>query len=290
MFFENRRTLQAEIIQDSVWQVGDLNIQALSFRGESHHSKRPDAVEFDAYVCSPVNYSEPLPAFVLLGGLITGREAIQTISQDQDLARRGVFFTLNYPYSGPARFQGLQILPYIPNIRQALFDGVEAVRMAADYLWRTASVDTNRIILIGVSLGAFYAVDAGALDRRFAAVMAFMGGGNLRTLLDCNLRFGGHLKSRILSTPAAALAALLIRPVEPLRLVEQISPRPYIQVSAQNDAQIPHANSMALFEAAREPKNLIWIEAPHLKPGMDDLIKQIIQIADRELQRCGILP
>jgi hypothetical protein len=287
-FFEKRRCHDVKTTLCEERREPGIILQSLKFQAGKDLSKSSE-IEFDAYLCKPEHITSPQPAFILLGGLVTGREAIQEVARRPEAAQRGVFFTLDYPYHGPATFEGLQILPHLPAIRKAVFDGVEAVRLAVDYLERQPGVDPRRILLLGVSLGSFYSIAAGAVDSRPAAVMAFMAGGDLCSLLSHNLQRGGYVKPALLSAPLAALAAMLIRPLEHLNLVGRISPRPYIQISAENDTQVPLANARELYEAAADPRSLVWIKAPHLKPGMEDVIDQLFTVADQELIKLGVL-
>lgn len=288
-FFEKRRSGAFEVRVDSLWHEGGLILQSLRIEGRRNRDGSGRSVAFNAFSSRPADRSAPLPAFVLMVGIRTGRDAIRLIASRPEIAGMGMFLTLDYPYEGPKSFKGLQIVPHLPRIRRALFDGVEAARLAIDYLERQPGVDPRRIILLGGSVGAFYVVDAGALDPRPAAVVAFMGGGRLRSLLDWNLRQGGRLNSRALSAPIAWFAALLIRPLEPVRLVGQISPKPYIQVSATRDERIPRANALALYAAARDPRKLVWIPALHVLPNREEVIEQLMVLAREELDALGLL-
>jgi dienelactone hydrolase len=288
-FFEKRRSRGFSAQVDSTWHEGGLILQSLRIEGSRNADGSGPVVAFDAFSCRPDSISEHLPAFVLMGGIRTGRDAISLISLRPEIASMGIFLTLDYPYEGPKSFKGLQILPHISRIRRALFDGVEATRLSIDYLERQPGVDTQRIILLGGSVGAFYVVDAGAVDPRPAAVVAFMGGGRFVSLLDWNLRHGGHVSSRIVSAPLAWFTALLIRPLEPTRLVEHISPIPYIQVNATEDERIPETSAQALYDASRSPREMVWIPAMHVLPHRDEIIEQLMMVARRELSELGLL-
>lgn len=288
-FFENRRSDTSEFDVQSTWRKAGVLISALRIEGRRNVGKFVHTVEFDAYYSVPEEPEEPVPAFLLVGGLETGRDAIRVISERPEIARMGAFITLNYPYSGKIYFDRLEFVKSVPAIKRALYDGVEAIRLALDFLETQENVDPDRIILLGVSLGAFYVVNAGGVDDRPAAVMSFMGGGNLRSLLEWNLRRGGHVKSRWLSVPAAYIGAWMIKPMEPLNLVGGISPSHYIQVSARNDHMIPEKCALSLFGAANEPCSLVWMPAPHVMPGMEDIIDQMVEIAWDELSRRGLL-
>ncbi|MFO7767668.1 MAG: hypothetical protein R6W82_01745 [bacterium] len=291
-FFTARRSVRWEARIDSTWQEGPLVQQSLRISGfleEDPPAEHRPPVAFDAYYSRPAGTEDPVVAMVVLGGIRTGRDAIRIIGDRPSVGRVGAFLTMDYPYSGPRSFRGIEMLPWVPRVREALFDGVEAVRLALDFLEAQPEVDPARMVLLGGSLGAFYVVDAGALDSRPAAIVSFMGGGDLTALLESNLRAGGHVPTRLLSVPLAAYLGLLVRPLEPTRLAHRMSPTPYLQVSATDDERIPRENARLLFEAASEPKRIHWMEGEHVLPHRDEIIEEMVRIALDELRRLGLI-
>jgi dienelactone hydrolase len=287
-FFTARRSETLEASVDTLWHENGLTLKSLRIEGRRNRQRPGTAVSFNAFTCQASGQDTVRPAFVLMGGIRTGRDAIRLISKRPEIAEMGLFITLDYPWDGPRTFKGLQIVPHIPGIRRALFDGVEAVRLAIDYLEEQPGVDPERIVLLGGSVGAFYVVNAGALDHRPAAVVAFMGGGDLGLLFDHNLRHNGYTSSRLISSTAGNFLALLLRPLEPVRLAGAISPTPFIQISATEDERIPEECAVALFNSTEEPHKLIWIPAIHVLPHMDELIEQMMTVARNELIDLGL--
>lgn len=291
-FFEARRSVRWQVRVDSTWQEGPLVQQAVRISGYLTEDPTEDsgpAVAFDAYYSRPAADPGPFPALVLMGGIRTGRDAMRIIAERPAIGRIGAFLTMDYPYGGPRSFRGLEMVPWIPRVREALFDGVEATRLALDFLESREGVDPDRLVLLGGSLGAFYVVDAGALDERPAAIISFMGGGDITSLLESNLRAGGHLGTRLLSVPVAVYLGLLLRPLEPTRLALRMAPTPYLQVSATDDERIPRKNARLLFEAASEPKRIHWMESAHVLPHRDEIVEEMIRIGLEELRRLGLL-
>jgi len=104
-------------------------------------------------------------------------------------------------------------------------------------------VDPRRVALVGFSRGAQLAFIAGAADRRFATVVAMMGGH-----FDANET--GHL-------PAAC----------PANYIGRISPRPLLMVNGTLDADyFPETSVTPLERLARQPKRILWREIPHQTP------------------------
>jgi fermentation-respiration switch protein FrsA (DUF1100 family) len=123
-------------------------------------------------------------------------------------------------------------------------------------------------------------------DRRAAVAALVYGGGDLNSLIRHNVR---RYEGPATSTFVAALGALLLRPIEPLRYAEDISPTPLIMINGTHDEQIPSANAQLLYEKAREPKNILWLESRHVHPQNVDLTRRIVETLVAELRRLGVL-
>jgi fermentation-respiration switch protein FrsA (DUF1100 family) len=113
------------------------------------------------------------------------------------------------------------------------------------------------------------------------------GGGDLQSLIRHNVR---RYEGALFSSFVGFLSGLLLRPLEPLRHIQKVSPTPLIMINGQQDEQIPRENSEMLFGAAREPKGLIWLPSRHVNPRDTTLTRTIIQTLSAELSVLGILP
>jgi fermentation-respiration switch protein FrsA (DUF1100 family) len=70
---------------------------------------------------------------------------------------------------------------------------------------------------------------------------------------------------------------------------EKISPLPLIMINGEQDEQIPRYNSELFFNAAKEPKKLIWLKSQHVRPDNEELTRRIIAVLKEELKRLKIL-
>lgn len=226
------------------------------------------------------------PVVLLLGGHETGRDAVDLIPDTRGV----VLAALDYPLEGPRRIKGIALLPAIPRIRQALVDTPPALQLAADWLLRQEYVDPARLELVGVSLGAPFACVAGALDERFARVWSIHGGAQPRRMLDQGLR------SKVPFAPARRLATwlgLLLAHGEALApegWVAAIAPRPFLMVNARDDERIPRACVDALYAAAGEPKELVWVPGKHVHPKRDEIVRGLIGMVLERIERSGPVP
>jgi pimeloyl-ACP methyl ester carboxylesterase len=175
-------------------------------------------------------------------------------------------------------------------------DQVEDTRFAFDYLAGRDDVDPKRIAVMGHSFGAAVAVQAGGTDPRIAAVISSGGWGNGETKFrdqhptpeawkrfTTMLEEGKKAKARgetlmvprwdIVPIPEHLRAnlgsdAIQEFPAEtaqsmfdfrPNDVVGKIAPRPLLLFHSANDSVTPTAQSVALFERAGQPTDLILL-------------------------------
>ena len=201
-----------------------------------------------------------LPLAVILGGHYTGRDAVKMIPETPGV----LVAAMSYPFDGDPRPDALTFLREIPKIRAAFLDTPPALMLALDWLRTLPGIDTTRVEGIGVSLGAPFVCIAGALDPRFTRVWVMHGSGGSYAPLERNMR--STIPFAPLRAVAAGVASVIIAGprLDPERWVGDISPRPFMMVSATGDERLPRDAVEALFRAAREPKELIWMPGGHV--------------------------
>jgi fermentation-respiration switch protein FrsA (DUF1100 family) len=126
--------------------------------------------------------------------------------------------------------------------RQALAD----VRLGLRYLGAHAAIDGARLALIGYSMGSFLSVVVAADEPGVRAVV---------------LAAGGDLPE---GTPFSGLARMV---ADPLRAVRKLNGRPLLMVHGRRDRTVSPAQAQRLFDAAGEPKELLWYDAGHHLPA-----------------------
>jgi dienelactone hydrolase len=104
------------------------------------------------------------PCVVRFGGFDTQKE-MQYVRGTPDLVRRGISYLLvDGPGQGEmVRFRNMYLRP----------DFEIAGSAAYDYLAKRPDVDANRIGVVAMSLGGYYAPRIAAMDQRFAACIAW---------------------------------------------------------------------------------------------------------------------
>jgi fermentation-respiration switch protein FrsA (DUF1100 family) len=176
-------------------------------------------------------------------------------------------------------------IPYTIRLRDAALHSDQLARasqrvppifsLGAAYLAQRDDVDSTRIALAATSFAVPFAAIAAAMDQRFRNVVFVYGAGDLPSVLAANLRDVPTLLRR----PAAALAMQPFATLAPERFVDRIAPRPLVMVNGVDDPQMPVNAVRQLYDAAREPKSMVWLRTGHLMPTDSLLIRALIDTA-----------
>jgi dienelactone hydrolase len=189
----------------------------------------------------------PIAAALLLHGFSSRKEQMAE-SMGRALERHGVAsLAIDLPLHG-AREQGVEGLSLrspvalVQKWRLAVREGHQALQFLAEH----RAVDARRIGIVGYSLGAYLAVTIAASNPQVRAIV---------------LAAGGDLPER---TPFASLVRTI---ADPIRSVRALGGRPLLMVNGRFDRTILPSQANALFEAARDPKELRWYQGGHWLPA-----------------------
>ena len=153
-------------------------------------------------------------------------------------------------------------------------------RRVVDYLETRPDIDPNRIYLVGASYGAITGSTAAAKEKRFKAAVLIYGGGNLDALLKAPLireNTGWWLDLVI------PVAKVFLGVSDPVQYVAGISPRPVLFQGGSHDQLVAPQAVQALYDAAKEPKEISWYESDHI--GLDiEVVKLVLDEALNWLQ------
>jgi dienelactone hydrolase len=241
-----------------------------------------DGFTVDCGMLTPKEKGRRFPAIVLLGGKATGKYAVNYALGIRDV----IVVAPDYPYDPRDSYTLIEFLSDVPEIRKALLDMVPAVMLVTDYLWQRNDVDTTKMVLLGYSFGAPFVPCIISHDRRAAVAAMVYGGGELRSLIRHNVR---RYEGPLMSEFVGLLGGLLLRPLEPLRYVNEVAPTPLIMINGADDEQIPRQNAERVYDKAREPKRIIWLESRHVDVSDAELTKLIVTTLTEELSRLKIL-
>jgi hypothetical protein len=242
------------------------------YRAERVHLESNTGLVARGWVYSPTTGTGCYPAALLENGREENSGVIDRLPPDFGDV---VVLSLDYPDE----------LPYGIRLRDAWFNGralrqsarkVPAIfSLGASYLAQRPDVDSTRIALAATSFAVPFATIAAAMDQRFQNVALVYGAGDLASVLAANLP-GVPAPIR---RSAAAVAMKQFAPFAPERFAGRIAPRPLVMVNGSDDAQIPQSAVRRLYDAAGEPKTLIWLRTGHLSPTDSGLIRSLIDTA-----------
>ena len=241
-----------------------------------------DGFTVDCGMLTPKEKGRRFPAIVLMGGKATGKYAVNYALGIRDI----IIVAPDYPYDPRDSYTMIEFLSDVPEIRQSLLDMVPSVMLVTDYLWQRKDVDTTKVVLLGYSFGAPFVPCIIAHDRRAAVAAMVYGGGELSSLIRHNV---GRYEGALVSEFVGLLGGLLLQPLEPLRYVNDVAPTPLIMINGLDDEQIPRENAEVVYNRAKEPKRIIWLESRHVDAGNKELTKLIVTTLTEELSRLKIL-
>lgn len=221
----------------------------------------------------------PAPAVLLNDGRELDSRAIDYLPADFGDV---VVLSIDYP----------EAIPYTVGVKDMVLNGGtirKAARLipasfslAGEWLSMREDVDAERVGIVATSFAVPFATIAAAMDARFRDVGLIYGAGDFATVMAANIT----LRPRFLRRPAAWLATRAFREFEPERHVAQIAPRPLLMINGIDDPQMPREAVQSLYDAAREPKTVIWLRTGHLLPTDSVLIRALV---DTALARLPIL-
>ena len=212
------------------------------------------------------------PAMVLNDGRELNSRALDYLPPDFGGV---VVLSVDYPRELPYTIDLTALLSQGDSIRKAARLIPAAFSLGAAYLAQRADVDSTRMAMAATSFAVPFAVMAAATDKRFRNVALVYGAGDLADVVAANLT----IRPRVLRRPIAWLATRPFTEFEPERYVAAIAPRRIIMVNGVDDPQMPRAAVESLYDAARQPKALIWLRTGHLMPTDTALIRALVDTA-----------
>jgi hypothetical protein len=197
-----------------------------------------------------------------------------------------VVLSVDYPDAIPYTLRVKDLIVNGGRIRKAARLIPASFSLAGEWLSSRDDVDATRVGLVATSFAVPFATIAAAMDARFRDVGLIYGAGDFASVMAANL----DLRPRWLRRPAAWLVTRPFREFEPERHVPLIAPRPLLMINGADDPQMPRSAVEALYDAARDPKTLIWLRTGHLLPTDSVLIRALVDTALARLPILGDRP
>jgi uncharacterized protein len=185
------------------------------------------------------------PGALLLHGLNLDKERMSDMA-GHALLRKGIAsLTLDLPLHGE-RSTGRNATEANSFDMMRRWRGAqEECLVALGYMAAHPGIDGTRLSLLGYSLGAFLGLRVAA-EAPAVKALVIAGGGDLPDY-----------------TPFISVARAFS---DPLKQVRQLSGRPLFMLHGKFDQAVPPKQAERLFQAAREPKKIVWWDCGHILP------------------------
>lgn len=224
----------------------------------THHERVP------AVLLLPPSPEGPVPVIYLLHGMGGSKNMVKHL----DLLCRGGYgvFAIDAQYHGERkRPDAGMFAPRLYQSREALIQTVVDVRRGLDYLGTRADVDPRRIVLVGVSMGGILGAVTLGVEPRFSAAVLMVAGGDWSKIQSQSIH-PSAVAAR--NRPGFDLQgfAEAMRVCEPLYFMRRAAPRPLLFLLGKEDHIVPAECGRALYEAAPQPKKVVWFDSGHFLP------------------------
>ena len=251
---------QAKVVE--IQSNDSVSIQQLTITSDNGYL-------LEAYIKNPKS-SHKLPGIILLGGMMTGKMAIEYAYDVNNV----ILISPDYPYKVRYHYGFFDIMGDLIKARNALYYQVRDNIVLIDFLSHWESIDTTNIGIIGYSFGVPFALATASVYPKLAHLALVYGGANLRYLIDKNLKLFNPSVDKLF----AYLFWIHVMDFEPVRHARNINALPMIIINGKNDEKIPYKSAEELQNSFNFEKEVVWIPSAHVNPRNKKLNIEIIRI------------
>lgn len=218
----------------------------------------------------------PFPAALLCVGIETGKEVIGMIEGQDSVA----LVAVDYPFEGGLDFSGWGAVGATFRLRSMAFRTVPMLLTCLDWIFQQKSIDPRDVTVVSVSFGVFTGLPAAVLDWRVKQAVVVQAGGDLSAVIASNAeRLGVPIPAQL----AGWLGGAILAPFEPNTYAPHLAPRPLLMINGEGDTLFPKESALALYDEAKEPKEIVWHQSRHVMPGERELIRELTNVVVRRL-------
>lgn len=260
--------------------VGDVTIDHLRLMSSG---PPPTDVLHAEYFRPKTRPAGPMRGVVVLhildGRFYTARMIAMTLARHGTAA---LFVQLPYyGYRRPAGGVDMRKVD-LPDLAQAIRQGVGDVVKAAKWLRERPEVDKERVGIVGVSLGSFVAQVAAGIDKRFDRCVFVLGGGSMTEAIYSGSKDTIRIERRIAArgyTKEQVRKALM--GFEPMDRTEGL--KGVLMINCNQDEVVPPESTRRYWEAIGRPE-IVWYDGGHYAAirRLPEIVKRILDHFGRE--------
>lgn len=217
------------------------------------------------WLTMPARGKKPFPCIMVGHGLGGSKQDFEMIYDY--LATRGyATLALDAQYHGERKVEGMDILGRrYHTMREVLMQSVVDNRRGLDYLETLPDIDRARTGYLGISMGVLIGAPFVSIDKRIVTAVMLVGGGDFEIIMRDSSLLPFVLLRETSGIPLSEVAAKF-KAVDPVNHIQNFAPRPLLMLNGKNDNVVPPTASQALFDAAGQPKKIIWYDSGHIPP------------------------
>ena len=235
----------------------------------------------------------PLPAVVVLGGLERGAAVVDVVPPTAE----AVLVGFDYPFALPQQVRLTEVVSLARTLSKGIAETLEAVGRLQALLAARRDIDPARLTIVGVSLGAPFAV-IGAARHDFRGLVIIDGFGDVPRTLRHQFarrwreRYGGLLGDAL--AWAAQKLALWLVDVPDLEGAARglRADQSVYMVNAQDDEFVPEESRRSLREALSQSRAQVTVETTpggHVRGRNEQAVAQLYAMARRWMSRQGLV-
>ncbi len=225
----------------------------------------------EAYIKIPQK-SEKLPAIIILGGMMTGKTAVNYAYGVDNV----ILAAPDYRYKPRSDYSLFTILFDLIPAYEALYMQVVDNLILLEYLnsWNKTN---NKMSILGYSFGVPFAMATTSVQNKINHLALVYGGADLQFLIRHNFK----LINPIIDELLVQLFWLHVMNFEPGKFAENISADSILIINGLQDEKIPESAARDLQTNINQPKTVIWLESKHVHPRNKELSLKIISLLNK---------
>ena len=218
---------------------------------------------------------QPLPVLFILGGLETGFDSVQYVSDIGD----NILVGYNWPINSKLP-KGISILTESPSIYKGIYKSPGQIAKAIEWVSNQSWAKKEKISLLGFSIGAIaspavqHIIENRGHTNIGWTVLAY-GGTNIGQLVNSN----PYIKPKWGKPLFGWIIQLLFNPIDPKEHLEYISGN-FLLINGKDDEFIPKESSSLMQRLTPSPKNIILLDGKHM--GVGEKQKELLSIIIKE--------
>jgi hypothetical protein len=216
------------------------------------------------------------PAALMCVGIETGKDVIELIEGHENL----ILMAVDYPFQGAMELGSWSAISTLLKLRTMGYRVVPLLLNCLDWLYEHPAVDAGDVSVCAVSFGTFSAVPAAVMELRLRRLIVVQGGSDLPEVLAATAH---NWNSPAPSWLVKLLARMIFPDFEPNLYIADLAPRALVMVNSEKDMFFPIESARSMFDHAKEPKEMIFYNTPHVHPDQRALIKKLANIVAKKV-------